>query len=98
MSARPKEMSKTLRVMYVAVLEALKARGCIKGYTIAGQDVIPEWNEGGIDRALKELTTNPKPFGLKSSQRAGLLMVLPLKDRKRFDAILMPGFKERYGL
>ena len=45
MSARPKEMSKALRAMHVAVLEALQARGCIKGYTIAGHDVIPEWNE-----------------------------------------------------
>jgi hypothetical protein len=98
MSARQKEMSKTNRAMYVAVLEALRAHDCITGYTIAGQGVMPEWKEGGIDRALQELTTNPKPFGLRRSQRAGLLMVLPAKDRERFDATLMRGLRERYGL
>jgi hypothetical protein len=91
-------MSKTHRAMYIAVLGALEAHDCITGYTIAGQDVMPEWKEGGIDRALQELTTNRQPFGLKRSQRAVLLMVLSPKDRKRFDAIMMPGFRERYGL
>ncbi len=96
MSARPKEMSKTHRAMYIAVLEALKAHDCITGYTIAGQNVMPEWKEGGIDCALQELTTNPTPFGLKRSQRARLLMALSPKDRRRFDAIMIAGLKERY--
>jgi len=99
MSARPKEMSKTHRAMYIAVVEALKAHDCITGYSIAGQDLMPEWKEGGIDLVLQELTTNPtKPFGLKRSQRAGLLLVLPPKDRGRFDAILIRGLRERHDL
>ena len=98
MSTRQKEMSRAHRAMYIAVMEALKAHDCITGYTIVGQDVIPEWREGGIERAFQELTTNVKPFGLKRNQRAGLLMVLPRKDRERFDAILIRGFKDRYSL
>lgn len=84
-----KEMSKTHRAMYIAVLEALKANDCITGYMITDQDVTPEWKEGGVDRAVQEITTNPKPFGLKKSHRAGLLLVLPQKDLERATAILV---------
>lgn len=66
----------------IAVLETLKKHNCISGYTIAEQDVIPEWKEGGINRAVHELTINPKPFGLNKSQRAALLLVLPREAAK----------------
>ena len=98
MSARPKEASRTQRARYIAVLVTLKAQDCITGYTITGQEVTPEWKEGGAERALQELENNPKPFGLRRTQGAELLMLLPFEHRQRFDATLVRGLRARYGL
>src|SRR6266496_4885174 len=81
-----KEMSKTVRAKYTVVLEALKAHACIAGYTIVGNDVIPEWKDGAISQAVHELKSNPKPFGLKTTQRGWLVLVLPQKEQERIGA------------
>jgi hypothetical protein len=91
-NANRDEMSKTERALYIAVMEALKAHNCIAGYTSTIKDVIPEWQAGGAERAFQEVTTNDKPFGLKRQQRGVLLMVLPKKERDRFDAELKKQF------
>jgi len=88
-------MSKTVRANYIAVLEALKAHDCITGYTIKGHDVTPEWKDGGANRALQELT-NPKPFGLKKSQKACLLLVLPQKEQDKISADFLRAVNEQY--
>jgi len=91
-------MGKRVRATYIAALEALKAHGCISDYSIVGNEVKPEWMEGGADRVVQEVTTNPKPFGLNTSQRSGLLMVLPQKESEKAGAILLNSFKIRHGL
>jgi hypothetical protein len=88
-----KEMNKKLQTQYAAVLDTLKAYGCISEYSIIEDDVNLEWKDGGIDRVVREITNNPKPFGLKRSQRGLLMLVLPKKDRERADTILLPAFK-----
>ena len=91
-------MGKRVRATYIAVLDALKAHNCISGYSIIGNEVKPEWKDEGIARVVQEVNTNPRPFGLNGSQRGGLLMVLPQKDREKADAVLLDGFKKKYGL
>jgi S1-C subfamily serine protease len=98
MSKPSKEMGKKVRATYIAVLEALKAHDCISGYSIIGNGVKLEWKHEGVARALQEVTTNPRPFGLNRSQRGGLLMVLPQKERQKADAVFLDGFKKKYGL
>jgi TPR repeat protein len=99
MNAKASEkMGKRVRLTYVAVLEALKAHNCISSYSITENDVQPKWEDGGIDRVVKEVTINAKPFGLNRSQRGGLLMVLPQKAREKADTILLSDFKKKYGL
>jgi hypothetical protein len=96
-SSDSKGMGKGVRATYVAALEALKAHDCISGYSIVGHEVNPEWKEGGIERAVQEVTTNPSPFGLNRRQRGGLILILPQKDREKADAVLFDRFKKRYG-
>jgi hypothetical protein len=99
MSAKsPKKMGKRVRATYLAALEALQAHNCISGYSIVEEGVKPEWMDGGIDRVVQEVTTNPKPFGLNRSQRAGLLLVLPQNAREKTDDIFLDGFKKKFGL
>jgi TPR repeat protein len=93
-----KKMGKRVRATYVVVLEALKTNNCISSYSISENDVQANWEDGGIDRAVQEVTTNPKPFGLNRSQRGGLLMVLPQKAREKADGILLGDFKKKYGM
>ena len=95
-STRKNEMSKAQRAKFIVVLETLKACDCIAGYTIVGQDVIPEWKERGTDRVVNELIANQKPFGLKTTQRAWLFLVLPQKDRERVDAVIFGRLKDRF--
>jgi len=82
---RREGMSEKEQANRAAFLEALKAHGCIAGYTVVGDTAIPEWNEGGISRAVKELP-NPKPFGLKKSQRSWLLLLLPMEEQEKIHA------------
>ena len=84
--------------MLVSVMDALKAHDCISSYVIEGDDARPVWVERGFERALEELETNPKPFGLKKKdERAWLSLVLAQKDKKA-DDFLIGRFKERYGV
>lgn len=99
MKARNKEMSKTVRAMYISVLESLKMHDCIAAYTIGGQNANAEWNEGGFDRAFQEFSSNPKPFGLKKKREIAVLMVVLMdQNPQRVEAFMKQGFKERYGL
>lgn len=85
-------MSETGRANRAAVLEALKAHGCIAGSTVVGDSAIPEWKEGGISRVVKELS-NPKPFGLKKSQRGWLFLLLPQEEQEKFYCKYFEQFK-----
>lgn len=88
-SSRSKELGKKVHADFVAVLEALKANGCISEYSIIGHEIKPEWKEGGIECAFRELTSNIKPFGLAKSQRGILMQVLPKKEQgKIYSAFL----------
>jgi len=92
-------MNKNIQTLYITVLEALKAHGCISAYSIVGDDVNTEWEKGGAERVVQEfIAKNPKPFGLKKRQRGVLMLVLPQKERKRLDDIIFSDIKERYGL
>ena len=81
-------MGKRFHEVVIAALEALKRHDCIAGYRTEGQNVIPEWKDGGVDRAVIELTTNPRPFGLKRGERAGLLLILPPEHKKKAGSLL----------
>ena len=87
-------MSKTERANCTAVMDALKAHGCIAGYSIAGNVVTPEWSEGGVSRVVKELR-NPKPFGIKRNQRGWLLLLLPREEQERIHANFIRAVEER---
>ncbi len=91
-------MNKRIQTQYIVVLEMLKANGCVRRYSIVHDDVKVEWNEGGAERVTQEVTTNPKPFGLKRGLRGLLLLLLPIIEQEKADAILLADFKQRYGL
>jgi hypothetical protein len=91
-------MNKKIQTLYIVVLKALEAHGCISRYSVIGDDVNVEWKDGGIERVVQEITANSKPFNLKRSQRGILMLVLPKKDAERVDAILLATFKKRHGL
>jgi len=86
-------MTKRNREMLIAVMKALKISGCITGYSFKEQGVIPDWKEGGVERAFRELTTNIKPFGLKKSHRGVLMQVLPETEQEK----ICSAFKEEFG-
>ena len=92
---RKTKMSKTDRANRIAVLDALKAHGCIAGYATDGDAMTPEWNEAGVTRAIKELP-NPKPFGLKKSQRGWLLLLLPMEEQEKVRASFIRVIGERF--
>ena len=79
--------------MLIVVMEALKMHGCISGYSFTEQDAIPEWKDGGAERAFQELTNNIKPFGLRKSHRGVLMQVLPKIEQEK----IISAFKETFG-
>jgi hypothetical protein len=88
-------MNKKIQSQYVAVLEALKAHGCISAYSIVGDAVNLAWGKNGVERVVQEfIARKPKPFGLKKSQRGVLMLVLPQCERERIDDIFISGIKE----
>lgn len=92
-------MNKKIQSQFVAALEALKAHGCISAYSIIGDRVDVKWEKGGTDRVMQEfIAKNPKPFGLKRSQRGVLMLVLPKKEREKLDDIIISDLAKRYGL
>ena len=68
----------------IRVLEVLKSKDCISSYRIDGDEidsVVPQWAEGGVDRACEEVMQNLRPFGLRQADRGWLILLLP-KDRQ----------------
>ena len=52
----------------IRILEVLKSKGCVSAYRIDGDEiesVVPEWTEGGLDRAFEEVLRELRPFGLR---------------------------------
>ena len=92
-----RKISKTARAGYVAALEALKAKGCLASYRIEGDEFVPEWLPGGLERTKEELLASTTPFGLKKSQRAYLMLLLPLEKRKEIDEVLFAEIQKRVG-
>jgi hypothetical protein len=88
-------MSKTVRAGYVAALEALKAKGCIAGYRVEGDDFAPEWLAGGMERTKEELLTSITPLGLKKRQRAYLMLLLPVEKRREIDEVFLREIQKR---
>jgi hypothetical protein len=90
-----KNLTNAQRTMLIAVLNALKAHGCITSYTINGDTSEQEWSIDGFDRAFEELKTNRRPFGLKKGERGWLVLVLEKKNKKAISDFLDHGFAER---
>ena len=88
-------MTKTQEAAYLSVLEVLRTKGCIAGFTKGERDFVPEWLPGGVERAGAELLSNPRPFGVKKSQRWCLMLLLPIEKRKELDEIILAGIKKR---
>ena len=93
-----RQMTKTQEAAYLSVLEALRAHGCIAGFTKGEREFIPDWLPGGIQGAGAELLSNPRPFGLKKSQRGCLMLLLPIEKRKELDEIILAGIKKQMGM
>jgi hypothetical protein len=91
-------MNKKSLALYGAVLEVLKAHGCISTYSIIGDDVNVNWEIDGSERVVQELIAgNPKPFGLKKNQRGILMLLLPPKEKKMLDDIIISDIRARCG-
>ncbi len=90
-------MTKAQNLAYLEVLTALKSSGCISGHRFEGDNVIPEWLDGGVVRAAAELISSGRPFGLKKSRRGYLMMLLPIAKRHEIDELLLDQVRKRPG-
>jgi len=80
-----KPLPKKHRAQYELVLSRLETEGCIKGFSIDKDKVVPQWKDGGAQRAFQELSKNPKgAFTLSPPQCTSLLMLLPGELRDKF--------------
>jgi len=78
------KMSVKQKERVVRILEVLKSKGCVSSYRIGGDEidsVVPEWQEGGLDRVLEEVSHQLRPFGLRQADRGWLVLLLP-NDRR----------------
>ena len=70
----------------IRILEVLKSKGCISSYRIEGDEigsVVPEWQEGGVDRVVEEVLRELRPFGLRQADRGSLVFLLPKEQRAK---------------
>ena len=96
MTKRKKELSKTQRLIVLAVLDALKTHDCINAYTIDGESVQPQWQAHGVTRAFQELQTAPHPLGLKKKNERAWLYLLLVDADKTIGDYMLSAFKQRH--
>jgi len=77
------KMTAKQRERLVRILEVLKTEGCITAYRLEGEweSILPGWVVGGVERVFEEVLDNPRPFGLRKSDRGWLVLLLP-KERQ----------------